>query len=61
LGNIAGPLAGGALWDKRGDKAPFFLSIIVEGCLALIYPIVITIISRRINQRKKRSEQEKKE
>ena len=50
LGRISGPLIGGALWDVK-STFPFILSIIVEGCLAVIYPIVILIINKKIQMK----------
>ncbi|MHA1217210.1 MAG: MFS transporter [Candidatus Heimdallarchaeaceae archaeon] len=50
LGNIGGPLIGGALWDVR-DRAPFILSIIIEGCLAVVYPIAMLILRKHIDIR----------
>ena len=52
LGNIGGPLIGGALWDVS-DRAPFILSIIIEGCLAVLYPIAIILLGKNIDIRGK--------
>lgn len=48
LSRIAGPLVGGALWDVR-DRAPFILSIAIEGVLAVLYPVAIVILSKTID------------
>ena len=53
---IAGPLVGGALWDLR-DRAPFILSIVIEGILALLYPIAIIILARNIDIDNKKTEE----
>jgi MFS family permease len=47
LSRIAGPLIGGALWDIR-DRAPFILSIAIEGVLAVLYPLAIIILAKTI-------------
>lgn len=75
LGNIIGPLSGGALWDTvkftpfsseigtiasplnsrkiwgANHTLPFIVSIIIEGCLAVLYPIVIIILGKNIDLR----------
>lgn len=48
LGHIIGPLGGGALWDVD-SKYPFIVSIVVEGFLALLYPLAIIIIGKNVN------------
>ena len=84
IGNIIGPVMGGALWDAAlytpflpeiggiansmstrerwhaNHNLPFIVSIIVEGCLAIMYPIAIIILGKNIDIKGNKNEEKNK-
>ena len=51
VGEMIGPIMGGILWDKVGEIAPFFSSIIIELLLIPIFLIALAILSKQLVER----------